>query len=231
MSIAVVAFDADDTLWHSEDGFQGTTARYVEMIAERAPRLPPAEIGALLDWTERANLAHFGYGVKSFTLSMLETAAALLGEAVPADLVRDIVALGKDLLARPVELIDGVAEVIPRVAADYRLLLITKGDLLHQERKIADSGLVEYFEELEIVTEKDPQTYRRILDEHVVEPERFVMVGNSVKSDVLPVLAIGARAVHIPYELVWTHERAEHNGDVPELATIRDLPAWLAEHA
>jgi putative hydrolase of the HAD superfamily len=181
----------------------------------------------LLDWTERANLAHFGYGVKSFTLSMIETAAALLPEGVPAALLRQILGLGKELLARPVELIDGASDVVTDLAADHRLLLITKGDLLHQERKIHESGLTDLFEEIEVVSEKDEATYARILREHRVTAESFVMVGNSVKSDVLPVLAIGGRAVHIPYEYLWQHEHAEHDGAVPELASIRDLPAWI----
>ena len=193
-------------------------------------RAPSATLGGvmeLLDWTERANLEHFGYGVKSFTLSMIETAAAVLPDGVPSPLVREIVALGKDLLARPVELIDGVAEVVEELARTHRLLLITKGDLLHQERKIEESGLARHFEELEIVSEKDEATYSRILRQHRVTPESFVMVGNSVKSDVLPVLAIGGRAVHIPYQYLWQHEHAEHDGGVPELASIRELPAWL----
>ncbi len=223
-----MAFDADDTLWHSEDGFHEITARYSELVVARAPGASIGGITELLDWTERANLTHFGYGVKSFTLSMIETAAAVMPDGVPATLVREIIGLGKELLARPVELIDGVAEVVARLAPEYRLLLITKGDLLHQERKIHESGLAPLFEELEIVTEKDPETYRRILREHRVAPESFVMVGNSVKSDVLPVIEIGGRAVHIPYEYLWQHEHAEHDGGVPELASIRDLPEWLA---
>lgn len=228
MPIEVVALDADDTLWHSEDGFHEITARYAELLSLRAPGAATAGVVELLDWTERANLAHFGYGVKSFTLSMIETAAAVLGESVPSDLLREIVGLGKELLARPVELIDGVHDVVPVLAERYRLLLITKGDLLHQERKVHESGLAPHFEEIEVVTEKDEATYLRILHEHGAAPETFVMVGNSVKSDVLPVLAIGGRAVHIPYQYLWQHEHAEHDGSVPELASIRDLPAWLA---
>jgi putative hydrolase of the HAD superfamily len=224
----VVALDADDTLWHSENGFHEITGRFADLLVVHAPAADAAGVIDLLDWTERANLVHFGYGVKSFTLSMIETAAALLPEGVPAPLVRDIVALGKELLARPVDLIDGVAEVVPELAGRYRLLLITKGDLLHQERKVAESGLAPHFEEIEVVSEKDEATYARILHEHGVRPEAFVMVGNSIKSDVLPVVGIGGRAVHIPYEYLWQHEHADHDGSVPELATIKDLPAWLA---
>ncbi len=227
MPVEVVALDADDTLWHSEDGFHQTTARFAELLTRHAPDSATAGVVELLDWTERANLAHFGYGVKSFTLSMIETAAAVMGDAVPAELVREIVGLGKDLLARPVELLDGVAEVVAQLAGDYRLLLITKGDLLHQERKVHESGLAAYFEEIEVVSEKDEATYLRILHEHSVQASSFVMVGNSVKSDVLPVLAIGGRAVHIPYEYLWQHEHADHDGSVPELGSIRELGGWL----
>lgn len=225
--IEVVALDADDTLWHSEDGFHEITVRYAELLARHAPATASPGVVELLDWTERANLVHFGYGVKSFTLSMIETAAAVMGDAVPSALVREIVGLGKELLARPVELIDGVAEIIPRLAARYRLLLITKGDLLHQERKVHESGLAPYFEEIEVVSEKDEATYLRILHEHGVRADSFVMVGNSVKSDVLPVLAIGGRAVHIPYQYLWQHEHADHDGSVPELASIHELAGWL----
>lgn len=228
MTIEVVGLDADDTLWHSEDGFHDITRRYVELVAPFAPQQDPEEIALHLAEVERMNLGHFGYGVKAFTLSMIEAAIDVTGNQVPAGVLPDIVRLGKELLARPVELLPGVGETIPILAASYRLLLITKGDLLHQERKIEQCGLAHFFEELEIVTEKDPATYERILVEHDVAPSSFVMVGNSVKSDVLPVLAIGGSAVHIPYEYLWAQEHAEHDGSVPELSSITELPGWLA---
>ena len=231
MTIEVVGLDADDTLWHSEDGFHDITRRYVALIAPHASGRSDEKITAHLAEVERMNLGHFGYGVKAFTLSMVEAAVDVTGGALPTSLLPDIVRLGKELLARPVELLRGVGETIPKLAESYRLLLITKGDLLHQERKIEQCGLAHYFEELEIVTEKDPATYERILDEHGVEPSSFVMVGNSVKSDVLPVLAIGGSAVHIPYEYLWAQEHAEHDGSVPELASITELPEWLARLA
>jgi putative hydrolase of the HAD superfamily len=227
-TIEVIGFDADDTLWHSEDGFHATTERYADLVTPHCAGRTRAEVIDHLGLTERGNLGHFGYGVKSFTLSMVEAAVDCSGGLVPTSLLPQLVQLGKDLLALPVELLPGVSEVIPKLAAEYRLLLITKGDLLHQERKIHQSGLSEYFEELEIVSEKDPETYRRILVEHGVEPSRFLMVGNSVKSDVLPVLAIGGQALHIPYEFLWEAEHATHDGTVPELEKITDLPTWLA---
>ena len=227
MKIEVVGLDADDTLWHSEDGFHDITERYLDLVGPYADGQDRADVMANLAAVERMNLGHFGYGVKAFTLTMVEAAIDVTDGRIPTTALPAIVALGKELLARPVELLPGVAETVPRLAETHRLLLITKGDLLHQERKIEQCGLAHHFEELEIVTEKDPDTYARILHEHDVSPERFLMVGNSVKSDVLPVLAIGARAVHIPYEFLWAEEHAEHDGTVPELRSITQLPAWL----
>ncbi|MGD9701893.1 MAG: HAD family hydrolase [Acidimicrobiia bacterium] len=226
--IEVVGLDADDTLWHSEDGFHDITGRYLDLVAPFARGRDRDEVAEHLAEVERMNLGHFGYGVKAFTLSMVEAAIDVTHRAIPTSVLPALVALGKELLARPVELLPGVADTIPLLAASHRLLLITKGDLLHQERKIQQCGLAHYFEELEIVTEKDPATYLRILHEHEVRPEEFLMVGNSVKSDVLPVLAIGGRAVHIPYEYLWAQEHAEHDGSVPELASITQLPSWLS---
>ena len=228
MTIDVVGLDADDTLWHSEDGFYDITERYLDLVVPYAAGRDRPRVMANLAAVERMNLGHFGYGVKAFTLSMVEAAIDVTDGQIPTTVLPAIVALGKELLARPVELLPGVAETVPLLAQTHRLLLITKGDLLHQERKIEQCGLAHHFEELEIVTEKDPETYARILHEHGVVPERFLMVGNSVKSDVLPVLALGARAVHIPYAFLWAEEHAEHDGSVPELASITELPAWLA---
>jgi putative hydrolase of the HAD superfamily len=228
-TIDVVGLDADDTLWHSENGFHEITERYLDLVAPFAAGRSRADVAGNLAAVERMNLGHFGYGVKAFTLSMVEAAIDVTDGTIPTSVLPDLVALGKELLARPVQLLPGVAETVPLLAASHRLLLITKGDLLHQERKIEQCGLAHYFEELEIVTEKDPATYLRILHEHEVRPDQFLMVGNSVKSDVLPVLAIGARAVHIPYEYLWAEEHAEHDGTVPELTSISELPRWLAE--
>jgi putative hydrolase of the HAD superfamily len=227
MTIEVIGFDADDTLWHSEDGFHRTIERYADLVVEFANGASRSEVIDHLGRAERGNLEHFGYGVKSFTLSMVEAAVGISAGRVPGSLLVDLIQLGKSLLAEPVALLDGVVDVVAQLAGSYRLLLITKGDLLHQERKIHQSGLAGHFEELEIVSEKDPQTYRRILHEHNVDPAGFVMVGNSVKSDILPVIAIGGRAVHIPYQFLWEAEEAEHDGSVPELASISDLPGWL----
>lgn len=224
--IDTVGFDGDDTLWHSETEFAVTQTMFCELLA---PFVPPGtvDLEARLVATEGANLEVFGYGVKGFTLSMIETALDVTGGNVPGSVIRTLLDRGKQMLSHPVELLDGVAAVIDALAGRYRLVLVTKGDLMHQESKVAGSGLADRFDHVEIVAEKDAPTYARILARHRIEPSRFVMVGNSVRSDVLPVLAIGGRAVHVPYHLTWPHEHADHNGDVVTLASLRELPQWL----
>jgi len=228
--IDTIGFDGDDTLWHSETEFELTQTMFVELLA---PYVPSGGINleAQLAATELGNLAVFGYGVKSFTLSMIETALDVSNGTVPADVIRTLLDRGKAMLTHPVDLLDGVREVVDELADRYQLMLITKGDLLHQESKIASSGLAERFRHIEVVAEKDPATYARILDRHGVDPAGFVMVGNSVRSDVLPVLAVGGRAVHVPYHVTWAHEHAEHDGDVPTLESMRELPGWLSTQA
>jgi putative hydrolase of the HAD superfamily len=178
--------------------------------------------------TERANLELFGYGVKGFTLSLIETAIEASGGRIAAGDIQQLLDLGKALLRRPVALLEGVAETVPVLAEQYRLIVITKGDLWNQEQKLAGSGLAELMWRIEIVAEKDAATYKRILGQHDIDPAGFVMVGNSVRSDILPVQELGARAVHIPQEHTWVQELAAHDGSVPTLESILDLPAWLA---
>jgi putative hydrolase of the HAD superfamily len=226
--IDVVALDGDDTLWHSENQFVMTQDRFKALLAGQAD---PDELDARLMARERENLQVFGYGVKGFTLSMIETAIEVTDGRVPTGVILDIITGAKEMLQHPVELLDGVAETVATLVGDYRVMIITKGDLFHQESKVARSGLAEDMWQVEIVGEKDEPTYRRILDRYGIDPATFVMVGNSVKSDILPVLALGGRAVHIEYELTWEMELADadasHEG-FWELATIRDLPALLA---
>ena len=228
MTIEMIGLDADDTLWHSEDGFEDTIEHFVRLMLPHARGMSDDEIRVELDRTERRNVHLFGYGVKSYTLSMVEAAINVGGAAMPTEVVTEVLRLGKELLMRPVVLLDGVLETVRQLSEDYQLLLITKGDLLHQERKVHESGLADFFDAIEVVSEKDPASYGRLLREHHVAPEHFLMVGNSVRSDVLPVLALGARAVHIPYHLVWSHEIAEHDGTVPELGSITELPSFLS---
>lgn len=204
--ITTIGLDGDDTLWHSENLFDETQAKLRAILARHADE---ATIDARLLATEKRNLSLFGYGVKGFTLSMIETAIEVTDATVTAAEVQTLIDLGKSMLAHPIDLIDDVAEVIPALAERYRLVLITKGDLFHQESKVARSGLAAHFDRVEIITEKDPATYRAILSRAGIEPEAFLMVGNSVKSDILPVLAVGGQAVHIPYHVTWDLERAE----------------------
>jgi len=225
MTISLIGLDADDTLWHSEDGFHTVTGRFCELREPYAR--DTSNLATTLDMVERRNMALFGYGVKSFTLSMVEAAIEVSGGAVPAETIQQLVDEGRTLLARPVDLLEGVEEALAAIAARYRLVVITKGDLLHQEQKFHASGLDQHVEEIAVVSEKDVRTYRRLVDRYGVEPSSFLMVGNSIRSDVLPVLELGGRAVHIPYEYLWGHEVAEHDGDVPTLASIKELPGWL----
>jgi putative hydrolase of the HAD superfamily len=223
----VVAFDADDTLWHSEDGFRRTEEMFVQLVEPYAA--DGIDVMAALTATERKNLGVYGYGVKAFALSMVEAAIAISRESVPPAVISSLVELGRSLLLEPVRLLDGVPEVLEEVGRSHRLLLITKGDLIHQTRKVTTSGIDHHFEHVEIVLEKDPVTYAKVLRELHIDPATFCMVGNSVKSDVLPVLAIGGSAVHVPYHLLWELEHVDHDHDhdVIELSSLRDVPAWL----
>jgi putative hydrolase of the HAD superfamily len=226
--IDVVALDGDDTLWHSENQFVMTQDRFKELLAGRAD---PDLLDARLMAHERENLQVFGYGVKGFTLSMIETAIEVTEGRIDTADIQAIIDGAKEMLQHPVELLDGVAETVQALIKDYRVMVITKGDLFHQESKLARSGLVEDLWQVEIVAEKDEASYRRIFERYGLDPATFVMVGNSVKSDILPVLALGGRAVHIEYEMTWEMEHAEadkaHEG-YWELDTIRDLPTLLA---
>ena len=225
--IEVVALDADDTLWHSEVFFERVERRFTDLVSRYVG--PDVDVQQVLATVEHRNLDRYGYGIKAFTLSMLEAAIEATDGAIGTDELAQILAAGRSMLDHPVDLIDGVAETVAALAeAGYRLVVVTKGDLHHQQAKLWRSGLVDHFERVEIVAEKDPDTYRRVVASMDVAPERFCMVGNSVRSDVLPVLAIGGHAVHVPYHVTWAHEHAEHDGTVPTLETIRLLPAWLA---
>ena len=227
-----IAFDADDTLWHNEPIFDLTQERVAELLADW---VPAEELGEKLSRMERRNLRLFGYGAKGFTLSMVETALEVSGGEVPGSVVQQILDAGKAMIEHPVELLPGVAETLDRLAAEHPLMLITKGDLFHQESKIARSGLAERFAEIEIVSEKDEATYRRVLERLSIAAERFVMIGNSVKSDILPVVAIGGHAIHVPYESTWELDRVDHRGAREEgffeAETMFEVPRVLEEIA
>ena len=226
MTITTVGFDADDTLWHNEDGFRHVEERFVELVAPYAG--PGVDVAAGLSATEMANLRVYGYGVKAFGLSLVEAALTLTSESIPAAVIGELLTEVRDLLEAPVRVLPGVPEVLNAVSGKYRLVLITKGDLIHQTRKITTSGLAHHFHDVEVVNEKDPETYASILIRLGVKPEQFCMVGNSVKSDVLPLLTIGAHAVHVPYPLTWALELADASHlTFDELESITDFPAWL----
>lgn len=228
--IEVIGLDGDDTLWHSEQLFVDTQRAFRELLAPHVD-LDDAALDARLVEVERANLATYGYGVKAFTLSLVETAIEVTDGAIPSQRLREVLELGKVLMDHPVQLLDGVAEAVDALTDRYRVMVITKGDLLHQESKVARSGLDELLWRVEIVSEKDEPTYRRVLERDRIAAESFVMVGNSVRSDVLPVLAIGGRAVHVPYHVTWELELAEPDPEVhdfPVLDSISELPACIA---
>jgi putative hydrolase of the HAD superfamily len=228
--IEVVAFDGDDTLWHSESHFVDAHQRFCELLD------PYIDDHHLIDdqviATERANLALYGYGSKAFTLSLIETAITLTGGRINAGEISTILDLGKRLLNHPIELLDGVADVVDELAdTGRRLIVVTKGDLFHQEAKVAGSGLADRFDRVEIVSEKDVATYRRVMAEAEVEPDHFFMIGNSVRSDVLPVVELGGHAAHLPYVYTWEAELVpDANGanlGYHELTSIRELPALV----
>ncbi len=222
----VIGFDADDTLWHSEDGFRANEEHFVELIAPYAP--DGVNVKAALTATERKNLAAFGYGVKSFGLSMVEAAVTISGGRVPSKVVAEMIEMARDQLVEPVRLLDHVPEVLAAVGATRRMILITKGDLIHQTHKVTTSGLAHHFEHVEIVLEKDPETYASVLSRLGIDPTRFCMVGNSVRSDILPVLALGGHGVHVPYPILWDLEHVDHDEHFVELKSLADLPDWLS---
>ncbi|WP_343069925.1 HAD family hydrolase [Jannaschia sp. Os4] len=220
MTIREIGFDADDTLWHTERLFRLTQERFADLLAEHV------EAGHLMERllaAERRNLGAYGFGVKGFVLSMIETAIEATDGRVPAPVIAELLAAGREMLAHPIELKPHAGEVVERLARDHRLVLITKGDLLDQERKLAQSGLGEAFDAVEIVSDKVASVYARAFS----EPERAVMVGDSMKSDIVPAIAAGAWALHVPSDIVWEVERADdprserfrrvaHLGEVPE---------------
>jgi putative hydrolase of the HAD superfamily len=233
-SIEVVAFDGDDTLWHSESHFVDAHRRFCALVEPYVD--DPALIDEQVVATERANLALYGYGSKAFTLSLIETAITLTEGRVTSREVSAILDLGKRLLDHPIELLDGVADVIDELAdTGRRLIVVTKGDLFHQEAKVAGSGLADRFDRVEIVSEKDVPTYRRVIAASGVEPEHFFMVGNSVRSDVLPVVELGGHAAHLPYRYTWEVEMVpDANGadhGYHELTSIREVPALVEQLA
>ena len=224
----LIAFDADDTLWHNEPLFVATQTQFRELLL---PYHPGDWIDQRLQATEVKNLEHFGYGIKGFVLSMIETAIELTEGRVSGAEIQRIMEWGYAMLAAPVELLDGVKETIGFLATGCRLVLLTKGDLFDQESKLARSGLGPYFDAVEVVADKSAATYRAILARYDVPPARFLMIGNSLRSDVLPVLEVGGAAVHVPYPTTWPHEHVPPEAlaglDFVELPSIREVGPWV----
>jgi putative hydrolase of the HAD superfamily len=234
MKIDAIAFDADDTLWHNEDHFAATEDAFVDMMS---PWATDEEARQALFAMETQNLDLFGYGVKAFTLSMLEAAMELSAGSIASADLAVLMERGKSMLERPAELLPGVHDVLEKLHREHRLILITKGDLHHQERKVQGSGVAHFFSAIEVVSEKDMRTYERIARRYDIEHTNFVMVGNSVKSDILPIVELGGFGVHIPYEFTWAHEhvashsapRNEPGARIWELASMKELPPLIRD--
>jgi len=225
--IRLVGFDGDDTLWRSEDYYRSAEKRYEEIIGQYIDLHDAGTLRHLLE-VERRNLKVFGYGVKGMTLSMIEAAIELTDGRIAANDLQKVIEIGRATLQHPVELIEGIREAVTEIAGELPVVLITKGDLFHQEAKIASSGLADLFPRIEIVSEKDPATYARVLGEFGIEASQFIMVGNSLRSDIEPVVRLGGWGVHIPYAITWAHEAehglAEAHPRVFSVAAAAELP-------
>ncbi|MFT4150756.1 MAG: HAD family hydrolase [Paracoccaceae bacterium] len=231
--LTTIGFDADDTLWHNETFFRLTQDRFAALLADHAD---PAHLSERLVAAERRNVGRYGFGIKGFVLSMIETAIEITEARVPAATIAEIMAAGREMLDHPVDLLPHAREAVTALSDRYRVVLITKGDLLDQERKLAQSGLGDLFHGVEIVSDKTPEVYRRIFARHGDGADRAMMVGNSLKSDVIPVIEAGGWGVHVPHGLTWALEHADPpQGNarfhvVDSLASLADLVENIATH-
>lgn len=233
--LKLIGFDGDDTLWHSEGYYRQASDRFTEIVA-RYVDVGDSHVQATMLATEKRNLKLFGYGAKGMTLSMVETAIAITEGRICAADIHQLVEIGKTILQHPVELLPGIREAVAAVAEQHDVVLITKGDLFHQEKKVAQSGMADVFHRIEIVSEKDAATYRRVLHEFSLEPEQFAMVGNSLRSDIEPVIRLGGWGVHMPYHVTWAHELENglSEADAPRMLTVDEpsaIPAAIAQLA
>ncbi len=228
--ISWVGFDGDDTLWKSEDYYRAAELAFEEIVGQYIDLTDARSLQHLLE-VERRNLRIFGYGVKGMTLSMIESAVQLTGERISARDIHRVIEIGRATLQHPVELIDGIREAVEAIAASHEIVLITKGDLFHQESKIEQSGLADLFHRIEVVSEKDTATYARVMRELDVPAEKFVMIGNSLRSDIEPVVALGGWGMYLPYHITWAHEAehaiAEGEPRMLQVETARALPDAL----
>ena len=227
MELKIIAFDADDTLWNNELYFQETEKKFCELLEDF---LPQHAVSRELLQTEIKNISLYGYGIKAFMLSMVETAIRITDKNIKAETIEKIISFGQELLEKPVRLIDGVEDVLKSLKAKYRLVLATKGDLLDQERKLKKSGLVNFFHHIEIMSEKREADYQKLIRHLDIKPNELMMIGNSLKSDILPVLNIGGLGIHIPYHVMWTHEKVEtaiDHQNFRKVDQIRDVLNFL----
>ncbi|MDX1314646.1 MAG: HAD family hydrolase [Eudoraea sp.] len=225
--IKVIGFDADDTLWVNETYFRETEEKFADLLEQYETK---NKVDQELFRKEMDNLEMYGYGIKSFMLSMIESALELSNNNVGQETIHEIIAMGKDMIAKPVELLDGVEEVLKALESRYRLIVLTKGDLLDQERKLEKSGLSRYFHHVEVLSDKKEANYQHLLDHLEVDVKEFLMVGNSLKSDVLPILNIGAQAIHVPFHTTWAHEHVDpedHSNDHITLSSLKELLQYL----
>jgi len=226
-NIKTIGFDADDTLWVNETYFRDTEEKFAELLEGYETK---NKIDQELFKMEMANLDSYGYGIKGFMLSMIESALDLSNNKVPQGTIAQILELGKKMISHPVELLDGVEEVLSKLSGKYRLIVLTKGDLLDQERKLERSGLSQYFHHVEVLSDKKESNYKNLLDHLNIDVKEFLMVGNSLKSDVLPILNIGAQAVHVPFHTTWAHEMVSEDEMVNnhlKLNRLRDILKYL----
>jgi len=227
----LIAFDGDDTLWHNERSYRAGRERFRQLLSGAGVELNDEEVEAHVNRTEIANLEYYGYGVSSFVLSLIETAVELTGGRVSGRQLGELIDLAKRMLTEEIDVFPGAGDALSALAPAYPLMLVTKGDLLHQRSKLERSGLERHFNFVEVVSHKTPSVYAAILARHGIEPGRFLMVGNSLRSDVLPVVEVGARAVHVPAALGWSHEHVEMPLEMKpryfELPTLESLPALI----
>ena len=219
-ALTTIGFDADDTLWQNEQFFRLTEERFAELLSDHAER---DHLTERLIAAERRNVGHYGFGIKGFTLSMIETAIEVTEGRVPATVIGEILAAGREMLRHPIETLPHVTETLEALSGDYRLVLVTKGDLFDQERKLAQSGLGDLFDAVEIVSDKTAATYARVFARHGDGAERAMMVGNSLKSDVVPAIEAGGWGVFVPHALTWVLEHAEAPVDAPRFREVEHL--------
>lgn len=223
--IKVIAFDADDTLWVNEPYFRETEEKFAGLLENF---LPHHSVEKALLKNEIKNLPLYGYGIKGFMLSMIETALEVSEKKISLDTIETIIELGQEMINRPIELLDGVETVLQALKGKYKLVVATKGDLLDQERKLMKSGLEHYFHHIEIMSEKAESDYKKLIKHLDIQASEFMMIGNSVKSDVLPVLALGGHGIHVPYHTTWALETAEVDIDNPRFHQVNIIPEILS---